>query len=72
MNAHGRVSRQGRGWLLTVVLPKDPLTGRRREISATYAKKKEAEAARDRVLAAAGRAHDLARTVTISQVMSKS
>jgi len=37
---------------LVVVLPKDPITGRRREVSATYASKKEAEAACDRVLTA--------------------
>jgi hypothetical protein len=71
VKAEGRVQRQGRGWLLTVVLPKDPLTGRRREISATYSKKKEAEAACDRVLAAAGNAHALARTVTVAQVLSQ-
>jgi hypothetical protein len=71
VKARSTVSRQGRGWLLTVVLPKDPLTGRRREISATYTKKKEAEAARDRVLNSAGRAPDLARTVTVSQALSQ-
>jgi hypothetical protein len=53
------------------VLPKDPLTGRRREISATYASKKEAEAARDRVLDAAGNAQALARTVTVAQALSQ-
>jgi hypothetical protein len=65
------VQRQGRGWLLVVVLPRDPLTGERREITATYGKKKEAEAACDRVLAAAGRAHELSRTVTVSQLLSQ-